>query len=502
VMAGGRAEKEPEEEGRPSGSVTWVETTPIGTRVGLDPCTGYVAGPEAEAGLLLFEGLVGKGVLGETLPRLAKSWEIAPDWNYVDFTLMKGIKFHNGEAFTAEDVKFSLDRYMNPKYMWIFNSHIKEYINRVEVLDDYHVRFYFTKPWPAFFHVAAYFMTMLPKDYIEEVGDEVFAYNPVGTGPGRFVKLKKDEFVHLEAVENHWRQTFDFKDFYQVTSEDASTNLAMLRTGEADIIRLDLEHIPAVEADPNLRTIPIKHSKMVSIMPFDIAYPEPTPWKDARVRKAAVLGVDRESIAKNLMHGAGEPWKSFLPPYCLGFDPSIKPDPYDPKRARELMAEAGYADGFDTTFFIFPEYQFMEAFVSYWAEVGIRAKFELVDVGEWRARVTSQKERGTITYTSEPYWVGGSHPCTALADLIGSWMGVPVPDWFKKAYNKCCEARTEKEIIQAGREIEILMRESGYWMPMLSFHEILGVGPKIKSFDPPQGMAEPTRFEYIKLNKK
>lgn len=492
-----------EEQEAPQGDFTYVfSTSTFGTRVGLDPATGMSGAGEATTCHLMFECLLTKNEQGEPIPCLAKSWEIGPDWAYLDFVLQEGVKFQNGEAFTAEDVKFSIERYMRPDLMWNYAGAFEQVVVSVEVLDDYHVRLHLKGPFPAFSQVGADFLFMLPKDYIEEVGDEYFAQHPVGTGPCKLVDFKPNDWLHLETIGNHWRKTPEFKNFYAFLCDDPGTRLAMLKTGEADMAGMEGPQIGEVEADPNLRIIFSKYSKMVSLEPFDVAYPEPSPWKDPRVQEAAVLAIDRESICKNLLYGGAEPWKCFLPPYCLGYDPSIKPDPYDPERAKELLAEAGYADGFDTKFVTYSSYKFMGVIVEYWRAVGIRAKFEVLDHAEWTAQLTSCKTRGAVFYTPEPYWVGGTHPATAWLDQVGPWCGVPIPDWWQEAYAKAMNAASEEAIAEAGREGEILMRESGIWLPMWTEHQAIAIGPRVEEYNAAPGTQYVTRFEYMKLREE
>ncbi|MFC1877763.1 ABC transporter substrate-binding protein [Thermodesulfobacteriota bacterium] len=396
-------------EEKPWGTLIFSPNTgEFGNKKGLDPSTSYGGGHEATWGTLIFEGLVTKNAMGHYEPCLAKSWKTGPNWSYVDFTLQEGIKFHNGEPFTAEDVKFSIERYLRKDMMWVHAGELERNLDRVEILDDYHVRIHFKNPFPAFFHISALFLYMLPKDYIENVGDDVFAEKPVGSGPFKLINFKFEQLINLEAVENHWRKTPYVKYYRHIIAEDHSTRLAMLKSGELNVAMIAHEQIGQVKKDPKLRLELIKDCYVRSIQFVDAAYDEPSVWKDSRVRKAASLAIDRKSIIEHTIFGSGTPTASFLPSYCLGYDPSIKPDPFDPERARELLKEAGYPNGFDTVLVFYTGVKnLFEAIAANWNAVGIRAKLEVLEVGEWTSRLTSQKERGVVLYTPEPWWSGG-----------------------------------------------------------------------------------------------
>jgi len=434
---------------------------------------------------------------------LAKSWKVGPNWTYIDFTLQEGVKFHNGEDFTAEDVKFSLERYLRKDLMWVYRGTLERKLDRVEIVDDYHVRLHCKEPFPEFFDLTSRFLRMLPKDYIKKVGDKKFAYQPVGTGPCKLTGYEHEQRIELETVGNHYRKTPDFKTYLQVTATDPATRFAMLKTGEIDMGAFGGIQVKQLQDDPKLRVIMIPQCFGRSLVMVDVAYPEPSVWKDARVRKAASLAIDREGIIKNLAYGGAERWADFLPSYCIGHDPSVKPDPYDPERAKKLLAEAGYPNGFEFELLTYtPVKQLGAALAANWKDVGIRAKMSVVDIGDWARRVCSQKERNKVIVIVSPWWSGGIEPAVSFLDMQTEWCGVPIPDWFREGYNKTTRAITDKEKAETGRELSRLLRESGIWMLLSSVSSPLGIGSRVESYEPVVGNYHPFRFEYIKLKKK
>ena len=144
---------------------------------------------------------------------------------------------------------------------------------------------------------------MVPKNYIEKVGDAGFAAKPVGAGPFQIMDFKQDDYVRVKAVRNHYRKTPYVDEVLFKIAEEPATRLAMLKTGEADMIILNGQHIPEVRKDPNLRIIWSQHTFVVTMVFQDLAHPkEPSPFHDERVRKAASLAIDRAGICKNIFN--------------------------------------------------------------------------------------------------------------------------------------------------------------------------------------------------------
>ncbi len=475
----------------------------FGFRVGLDPSTAYMAGGETTSGHLIFESLIYKDETGAYVPSLAKSWKVGPNWAYIDFTLQEGVKFHNGEDFTAEDVKFSLERYLRKDLMWVWRATLEAKMDRVEILDDYHVRLYLKEPFPEFFDLTSRFLWMLPKDYITKVGDKKFAYQPVGTGPGKLTSYEDKQRIELESVANHWRKTPDFKTYLQVTATDSTTRFAMLKTGELDMAVLSGIMVKQVRDDPGLRLIFNPQTYGMSLSMVDVAYDEPSIWKDERVRKAVSLAIDREGIIKNIAYGASTLWGDFLPAYSLGHDPSVKPTPYNPELAKKLLTEAGFPNGFEFELLAPTTAKAtMEVMAANWKDIGVKVKLTLAEMTDWHKRITSLKERNIVIMIPSPWWTGGVEPSVAFMDMQTVWASVPIPGWFREGYTKVTRAITDKEKAETGRELSRLIRESGIWTLLWSSSSSLGIGPRVESYEPVAGNYMPFRFEYLKLKSK
>ena len=261
----------------------------------LDPAeTSGIATPFAFL-YALHDALV-KPLPGQDMaPCLAESWKESPDGLVYEFKLREGLKFHNGDPFTAADVKFSFQRYRGASAKLLHDR-----VQAVEIIDQHRVRFVLNKPWPDFLAFYATPATgaawIVPKTYIEKVGEEGFRRHPVGLGPYRFVSMNAGVELALEANDQYWRKKPSIKRIVIKGVPDRTTRLAMLKTGEADIgyLMVGVE-AATIKADPKLRLV-----KVIPSATWWIEFPEQwkpaSPWHDRRVRLAANLAIDKQSI--------------------------------------------------------------------------------------------------------------------------------------------------------------------------------------------------------------
>jgi peptide/nickel transport system substrate-binding protein len=487
----------------PKGAITVVSSQgTMEMRKVLDPHTAIGATPTTFKSMH-FDSLVHKDDKGAFIPALATSWKIAPDWSSISFTLRKGIKFHNGEAFAADDVKYSLERAMRDDLRFVFGSEMTRSVENVEAVDDYNVRINLKHAYPALLDRCFEYLAIVPKDYVESVGDDGFAAKPIGTGPFTVTKFKRDIFLDAEAVNNHYRKTPYIKTVHYKNVAEASTRLAMLKTGEADLIMLLSTHIPNVQRDKKLRIIWSNATYCQTMVFFDLAHPEPSPFKDPRVRKAVSLAIDREGIAKAVGHGAATPWGSFLAPYHPGFDPNRKPDPYDPEKAKALMKEAGYEKGFDTTLTSHPSLTpRFEPMLQQFKEIGIRCKFDVPEAGTWSKTFVAAKFRG-IGFGSGPWWVSRGHPAVALrSHITGGWSHKLATPEINAAMTELEKATDEKTIAVLAKKLDDTIWDSLIRVPLWANNVAFAVRPTIAEYPGVPGVVFPVNFEYLKLAEK
>jgi peptide/nickel transport system substrate-binding protein len=451
---------------------------------------------------LVFDKLVTKDAHGSFQPALAESWKVAKDWSSISFKLRRGVKFHNGDSFTAEDVKFSIERAMREDLRFLYGPELNRGISKIEILDDYNVQVSLKEPYPALLDRLFFVVAILPKNYIEKVRDDGFAAKPIGAGPFRVVKFERDISVDLEAVDPHYRQTPFVKKLRFLTLTEPATRLAMIKTGEADFVMAHEAHLPLMQKDPNIRVILSNHSFVLTLVFQDLAHPEESPFKNPLVRRATSLAIDRKGIADALGNGTLEPWGSFLAPYHLGFDPKRnKPDPYDPAEAKRLLAQAGYPNGFDTLLTFTEAYgkERFEAMQQQLKAVGIRCRLNMLEHGTWSAMFVGAKLRG-IGLGTGPWWQGIGHPAPALqGHITGAWSHkLATPD-ILKASEKTAHAIEADELAKAARKLDDTILESTVRVPLWSVSTPYAVGKRVDQYPGVAGVVYPLGFEHMKL---
>lgn len=451
----------------------------------------------------IHEGLARKDIDGRNVSALAKSWEVSKDGLNVKFILNERAKFHNGDPVTAKDVKFSIERAMRPELKYFRGGDLRRNIDRIEVIDDHHLTVYFKSPYPAFFEWSTQNLGIIPKAYVEKVGDEEFAKHPIGAGPFRWIDYQQDVFVKAEAVEDHYRKVPQVKTLHIKIVREPATIVAMFKAGEADIIQLPIPNIPEVKNDPKFRIEWAKFVNGPSLVFCDLAFPnEPSPFHDVRVRRATSYAINRKAICEKVLHGAAEPWGDIIAPYHQGVTPSLKPFPYDPEKAKALLKESGYANGFDTTFTsgLLGDKIEVQAMAADLARVGIRAKLVDLEFGTYISNWLGKKFRG-LARGMTPMWSGISHPGVALEATLSSksaWSYYTTPQ-IDSAWNKLCILNDEKAIAAQAKELSRIYRESEIRYMLWALHPPLGISSRVKSYKPIPGKIQVNGLEFLEL---
>ncbi|MEW6188058.1 MAG: ABC transporter substrate-binding protein [Thermodesulfobacteriota bacterium] len=485
------------------GEVVYATSAPNFYQVGGDSAT-HVSGFPFLA-RTIFDSLIYVDQRGDKLlPGLAKSWKIAPDWKTIDFTLRNDVTFHNGDKFTAEDVKFSMDTYLRKDLKYLFTPLWSRTIEKVEVVGPYQVRFHLRAADPGLLGRLWWSTGMMPKKYREQVGDKGFADKPVGTGPFKWVEYKQDVYWKVEAVKKHFRHTPAIKTFKMLYVPEHSTRLAMLKAGEVDITELIGPHAMEAKNDPNLKIELCKYPTLTAITFADLTFPkDSSPFHDIRVREAASLAIDREGITKKVLFGMSEPYGDFCSPVTMGHDPSIKPDPYNPERAKKLLAEAGYPKGFETVFTTTSTSRYwVEAITSNLGEVGIKAKIEVMEGGAYTAGFVGKKFRGLL---AQALWVHAEQSASADAnDYFVSYMPFcynTTPE-IQKAIIDGAGAIADDDLKAVGIKISKAIRESRNKALLWANHVPYGLGSRVEFWKPEVGASPPAGYETIRLKKQ
>ncbi|MBI4304179.1 MAG: ABC transporter substrate-binding protein [Chloroflexi bacterium] len=334
---------------------------------------------------------------GKIVPGLALRLDESADFRTVNIELRKGIQFHDGWGeVTAEDVKYTIERLSTPTSTNTYSSFFRAEVESIEVVDRYKLLVHLKAPNPFFWMYFRYenqaFVPIVSKNYVQKVGDEYARQHPVGSGPYRLSGHVPGDFLKFEAYNEHWRVVPEFKDFTMVVIPEESTVVAMLKTGALDF---GMVNAPAV-AELKEAGITIKPFAP-TVMSFTFGgmmvsddkryvdgYYKKDPWTDARVREAMSIALDRKAIAEAFYYGTATPAALFYP-WPGNKEANIAPIPYDPQRAKQLLAEAGYPNGFTFNAWSYAmggapdQPKTVEAAVAYWQQIGLKANTVVVD---------------------------------------------------------------------------------------------------------------------------
>src|SRR6516225_4226591 len=292
----------------------------------------------------LHDGMV-KPMPGKPMaPSLAQSFSASEDGLAYDFVVRDGARFHNGDPVTAEDLKFSFERYRGASH-----DLIKNRVAAVETPDPQHIRFKLKAPWPdflTFYATATGAGWIVPKKYVEKVGDDGFKKAPIGAGPYKFVSFTPGVELVLEAFDGYWRKTPSVKRLIFRSIPEETTRLAALKNGEVDIVySIRGELAEELQRTPGLILKPVV-VQGTQWLEFPDQWDDQSPWHDERVRQAANLAMDRKGINQALTLGYSRLTNSIIP-YTFEFYWQPPEPVYDPAKAKQLLAEAGYPNGFD-----------------------------------------------------------------------------------------------------------------------------------------------------------
>ena len=321
-------------------TLVWAQGADV---TSLDPHQGKET-PAVEVTDQIFDTLtVVDAATGELQPQIAESWDQNSDTSYT-FHIRQGVKFHDGSEVKAEDVKFSLDRAINSAAV----SYIVDFIDKVDVVDDYTVNVELKAPYaPALRNLSVPFAAIVPKAVVE-ADEEAFKLHPIGTGPYKFVEWKQGDSVTLERFDDYYAGPAETQKLVMKVIPEASQRTIALETGEVDLaydlLPNDLEKVRS-NSDLQLFEAPSLTCYYIS-MNMNKA-----PYDDQKVRDAVNYAIDRQLIIDTIASGSGEPADAIIAPAVFGyFSPGAYE--YDPEKAKSLLAEAGYPNGFETSIWV------------------------------------------------------------------------------------------------------------------------------------------------------
>jgi len=443
-----------------------------------------------------------KAMPGNTAaPSLAESWQVSADGRVYDFTLRKGVKFHNGEPLTSEDVKFSFERYKGAAA-----KTLKDRVAAVETPDALHVKFRLKNPWPdfmTFYTAASGAGWIVPKKYVEKVGDEGFKKAPIGAGPYKFVSFSPGVELVMEAFDGYWRKTPSVKRLVFKVIGDETTRLAALKRGEVDVVySIRGELAEELQKTPGLTLKPavIQAPQWVSMLD---QWDPKSPWHDRRVRLAANLAIDRKAINQAITLGHSRLTYSMIP---STFDFYWQPPAYafDPTQAKKLLAEAGYPSGFDAgDYYLDISYaNVQEAIANYLQQIGIRTKLKPLErAAHWASY--GDKKYKNLAYTASGAFGNAATRLESFVVAGGTYVYGSYPEIDSLFKDQAAELdRKKREALL--HKIQQIVHEKTMIIPIWELAFINGQGPRVQEsgLGLIPGHAYSAPYEDVKLKAK
>lgn len=439
------------------------------------------------------------------VPSLAESWDISDDGLEYTFHLRQGVKFHNGNDFTAEDVAYTFHRMLTVEggVNTEFIDQIKgadellagetDTLEGVEVVDDYTVKVTLKEPFAGFLaSISSPGVSIYDSEATEAAGDQ-FGMDPavtVGTGPFEFASWSFNNQLVLTRNEDYWKGASGLPGVVIKIIPDTETQSMMFESGELDILDLDYA---ADSVDRFTETYPdqIVQGPRVGIVYFTMNFNK-EPFQDVRVRKAVQMSIDRQAILDALYGGRGQVEQGIFPHGLIGFNPDQEEIKYDPEAAKALLAEAGYADGFDMEIAADSSASdtmtmALEIVSDQLAEVGIRAEIKNYDESTWLETRKSGELGSFMSTWSADY----NDPDNFIYTFFGNEektriRSINYPD--TEVMERVAKARTivnEDERLAEYKALEEkIIHEDAAWVPMFSRLHLFAVSKRVQGFAP------------------
>ena len=482
----------------PEGTMTWGVHVTLASRW-LDP-------GDTEAFITPFlvlyaihDALVKPMPGGDNTPSLAESWTASKDGLSYEFALRKNVKFHNGDPVMADDVKFSFERYKGAGA-----TLLKEKVKEVQVLAPNRVRFVLKEPWPDFMTFYGTSATgaawIVPKKYVEKVGDDGFKKAPVGAGPYRVVSFTPGVELVMEAFEGYWRKVPAVKRMVFRSMVDETTRAAALKAGDVDIVYLLSG--PIAEEIKRTSGLRLAAAKPPGVVFLDLPeqWDPKSPWHDRRVRLAASHALDRNALNQAETLGMSRPTGGLIP-RVLEFARAYEPPAYDPAQAKKLLAEAGYPNGFDAgdlTPFP-PFFSLAEAIANYLQAVGIRTRVRTMERATFLTAWREHKIKGVIMGLGAPAGNAATRieVYVTKSGIYSSGVVPEIEDLYQRQARELDRKKREALLYQ----IQQIMQDRVLHVSIYELAFLWGIGPRVEEacVDHIKGFAYSAPYEDLKL---
>jgi dipeptide transport system substrate-binding protein len=430
------------------------------------------------------------------VPALAESWTVAPDGKTYTFKLRKGVAFHSNanfkptRDFNADDVLFSWYRMADDShpfhkftagqtFAYFDDMGMKNIVGKVEKLDDYTVRFVLKRPEAPFLaDMAMDFASILSKEYFEAMmkkgtpnAADVY---PIGTGPFEFVSYQKDATIRYRAFDRYWNGRPKIDNLIYSITRDATARYAKLKTGECQVMAFPKPaDLDAMRKDRDL-VVQRKEGLNVGYIAFNV---EKKPFDSKLVRQALNYATNKEAILKAVYEGTGQVAKNPVPPILWGYNDAVQDYAYDPAKAKALLAQAGYANGFEIDLWYLPVTRpynpdgkrMAELIQADWAKVGVRANLVTYEWAEYRKR-SKTGEQAVMMFG----WSGDNgDPDNFFVPLLGCEAvkgGGNVSRWCSKPFEdliiKAAQTPRQADRARLYEQAQVIVHEEAPWIPI------------------------------------
>jgi dipeptide transport system substrate-binding protein len=446
----------------------------------------------------------------ETEPGLATSYDVSSDGLEYTFHLRKGVKFHTSKDFkptrdfNADDVLFSFNRQRlesNPyhkvgggSYGYFDDMAMGTLIKDIVKVDDYTVKFILNHPEAPFVaNLAMDFASIFSKEqadfYMKKGTPEKLDIDPVATGPFQKVQYQKDSLIRYTAFEDYWKGKAKIDRLVFSITPDASVRYAKLKAGECDVMPYpNPADLKQMEADPNI-TLMNQEGLNVGYLAFNI---EKKPLDNVKIRQALNYATNKQAIIDSVFQGAGKAAKNPIPPTMWSYNKNIVDYPYDPEKAKQLLKEAGFSKGFETTLWAMPvsrpynpnARRMAEIIQEDWANIGVKANIVTFEWGEYLKRAKAG-EAGTLLIG----WTGDNgDPDNFLYTLLScdAVGGGNYSQWCNKEFDDLLiKAKRSSDISQRTKyyeEAQEVFHKEVPWMPIANSVVYVPVRKDVKGF--------------------
>jgi peptide/nickel transport system substrate-binding protein len=462
----------------PEGTLTWGLHITLAARW-LDPAETEGLITPFMVFYAIHDALVKPMPAGINTPSLAESWSQSKDGLTYEFVLRCGAKFHNGDPVTADDVKFSFERYRG-----VAAKLLKDRVREGQVVDPARVRFHLREPWPDFMTFYGTSATgagwIVPTAYVEKVGDDGFKKAPIGAGPYKVMSFTPGVELIMDAFDGYWRKSPAIKRLVFRSMPEETTRAAALKKGEVDIAYLLSGPVAEeIRRTSGFRLVAPTQSQGVFWLDLPDQWDPKSPWHDRRVRLAASYAIDRQALNQAETLGFSHPTGSIIP-RVFEFSRAFEPPPYDPQKAKQLLVEAGYPSGFDAgDFYPFPPYTSMgEALASYLEAVGIRTRIRTMERAAFLSAWRERKLKGLIVGIT-----GASGNAATRLEAYVSKNGIytagvlpEVEDLFQRQAREMDRKKREALLHQ----IQEILHDRVMQIPIYELAFLWGVGPRVE----------------------